>query len=77
VARRGPERYVVDGKGERVDVILTLDEYQRLIQEATAHVSRRRPGKSTGRGYNFAGLRGRLRWKGDAVAAQRALRDAW
>jgi hypothetical protein len=27
--------------------------------------------------YDFAHLAGRLQWQGDAVAAQRELRDAW
>ena len=27
------ERYVVDGKGERVGVILEMPEYQRLLEE--------------------------------------------
>jgi len=28
-------------------------------------------------GYDFSDLAGRLRWSGDAVGAQRALRDEW
>ena len=27
--------------------------------------------------YHFADIAGRLQWRGDAVAAQRAQRDAW
>ena len=27
------ERYVVDGKGERVSVILDMSEYQRILEE--------------------------------------------
>ena len=27
------ERYVVDGKGERVGVILDMSEYQRILEE--------------------------------------------
>jgi hypothetical protein len=29
------------------------------------------------RWYNFADLLGKLAWKGDALATQRALRDEW
>ena len=28
-------------------------------------------------GYDFSDLAGRLMWKGDAVAAQRSIRDEW
>ena len=34
-------------------------------------------GTTSPSGYDFSDLAGRLKWKGDAVAAQRALRDEW
>jgi hypothetical protein len=48
------------------------DFYQFLL-------SRRRKTKraQTTKKYNFADLCGALSWKGDAVAAQRRIRDEW
>ena len=71
MSRRDPGRYVVDGSGQRVGIILSLDEYERRI---------RSPRRRRGRGpktRDLAAVAGRLRWKGDALAAQRALRDEW
>ncbi|MBK7003253.1 MAG: hypothetical protein IPH35_26050 [Rhodoferax sp.] len=34
-------------------------------------------GKPTATQFDFSELAGRLQWRGDAVAAQRASRDAW
>lgn len=44
-----------------------------VMEEALDHeVTARRSSR-----YNFAHLAGRLQWDGDAVVAQRELRDAW
>jgi hypothetical protein len=71
MSRRDPDRYVVDGSGHRVGVILSLDEYERRIRSPRR---RRDRGPKT---RDLAAVAGRLKWKGDALAAQRALRDEW
>ena len=35
------------------------------------------PGDRSRRRYDFSGIAGKLQWKGDAVKAQRVLRDEW
>lgn len=35
------------------------------------------PSESIERSYDFSDLAGRLQWQGDAVEAQRSLRDEW
>ena len=35
------------------------------------------PAQPNGLKYDFAGVAGRLEWRGDAVAEQRKLRDEW
>jgi len=47
------------------------DFYQFLLTR------REKKGKTRTRKYNFADLCGGLSWKGNAVAAQRTLRDEW
>jgi hypothetical protein len=74
MARRHDERFVVDADGRRVGVILPLEEYERLLARQRTKTARRRGGPS---GYDFSDLAGRLKWQGDAVAAQRALRNEW
>jgi hypothetical protein len=48
-----------------------LDFYQFLLER------RGKAGKALTKKYNFADLCGALSWKGDAVAAQRVIRDEW
>ena len=76
MARRHDERYVVDPDGRRVGVILPLAEYTRLLA-GRQRPRRKLPRRQDRRRYDFSDLAGRLRWQGDAVAAQRALRDEW
>ncbi len=50
---------------EKVD----LPEYTRLTVVL--------PAVASGKRYDFSDLCGKLTWKGDALAAQRKLRDEW
>jgi hypothetical protein len=49
--------------GRRVEVVVIVNPLGR------AHAA--------GAGYRLCDLSGRLRWSGDAVAAQRRIRDEW
>ena len=65
----------VDRDGHlRVDVPTSLPsgevELVLMIEPVTATVLHEQ-------GHDFSDLAGRLRWSGDAVGAQRALRDEW
>lgn len=51
-----------------------LDFYQFMLTRRR-QVKKTSPAKVDG--YRFYDLCGRLSWKGDAVAAQRSLRDEW
>lgn len=50
------------------------DFYQFIL--ARSQVKRRRSSKST-TNFSFSDLCGKLSWRGDAVAAQRNIRDEW
>lgn len=45
------------------------DFFQFLLARSTA--------ENVGSSFHFSDLCGTLKWKGDAVAAQRSLRDEW
>jgi hypothetical protein len=80
--RKKPVRYaVVDETGGQVGVLVDVDEYERLHEAARELEELRHPGKRPRNGksrrFSFADLAGTLRWKGDAVAEQRRLRDEW
>lgn len=62
-------RFVVDEHGRRVAVILPIEEYEGLIRPLDR--PRRR------RCHTFSDLSGKLKWQGDALAAQRVMRDEW
>jgi hypothetical protein len=65
---------VVDKRGRlRVDVPTTLEpgpvEVALVYSVEDAHARERQ--------YDFSDLAGRLKWSGDAVEAQRRIRDEW
>lgn len=50
------------------------DFYQFLLQRGIQEKKKRPSAKKN---YDFSDISGTLTWKGDAVAAQRRLRDEW
>lgn len=62
-------QYVVDEQGRKVAVIVPIEEYEALVNP--------RWRRGVRRVFRFADLVGRLKWSGDAVAAQRQLRNEW
>ncbi len=52
-----------------------LRDFYQFLLERHARMNKAKPAAATK--YSFADLCGQLAWKGDAVAAQRGLRDEW
>ncbi|HAZ11145.1 MAG TPA: hypothetical protein DCY86_00015 [Bdellovibrionales bacterium] len=48
--------------------------YQFLLERRKRKI---KPGQSSAARHRFTDLCGQLSWKGDAVAAQRVIRDEW
>ena len=63
-------------RNRRVSVLIPPDFPQSLYELILFPVEAA-DAPATPSGYDFSDLAGRLKWRGDAVAAQRAIRDEW
>lgn len=69
MAAHAAPQYVVDERGRTIAVIVPIEEYEALVKPRGCRGVRRR--------FRSADLVGKLGWSGDAVAAQRQLRNEW
>jgi len=70
-------RKIVSAKGEYLYIEIPEEFKGKDVEVIILPLETSSASKPTVKNYDFSNLAGKLEWHGDAVAAQRSLRDEW